>query len=72
MMQVRTRVQIQEVGNFDGTPGAIFLCDGKRVTVTGLTEHEVRELGKRLYGELYITIADFYSSPEQRSPEPKA
>jgi hypothetical protein len=71
MMQIRTRVQVQEVGDFDGSPGAIFLCDGKRLTVTGLTQAEARGLAKHLYGDLYITIADFHSSPLQHAPEQK-
>jgi len=41
------------------------MCDGKKVTITGLTESEARQLGKHLYEELIVTVTADSASATQ-------
>jgi hypothetical protein len=56
MINLRTAVRVEKVGMFPDGHGAVLVCDGKKVTITGLTKDEARLLGSHLYEELMVTI----------------
>jgi hypothetical protein len=56
MINLRTAVRVEEVGTLEGQLSAVLMCDGKRVTISGLTKDEAKQLGRYPYDDLIVTI----------------
>ena len=65
VINLETAVRVEEVGNFPEGRGAVLMCDGKKVTVMGLTKEEAKLFASHLYQELVVTITAASASGSQ-------
>jgi hypothetical protein len=56
VINLETAVRVEEVGLFPEGHGAVLMCNGKKVTITGLTKEEAKLFARRLYEEMVVTI----------------
>jgi hypothetical protein len=56
VINLQTAVRVEEVGMFPEGHGAVLMCDGKKVTITGLTQEEAKLFASRLYEEMVVTV----------------